>query len=191
MPPGCDKPLPTQHSPAGKALSSRIGASLLDQFVLWRLPSAAMTDVEDRDAVRRGYWLRRAREQARVTLADAAQIAGLAAGSGSTVSLWERGQRPIKVHQMKRLAVRYGVPVSLFTDPPMTDDERLAVAMAGERQPLTSLMDAVYAEVEAARRSGGEEGARLAMERLRSPAGLAKLAPSIQPRPRGSGARSS
>jgi hypothetical protein len=36
----------------------------------------------------------------------------------------------MKVHQMKRLAVRYGVPVSLFTDPPMTDDERLAKAIA-------------------------------------------------------------
>jgi transcriptional regulator with XRE-family HTH domain len=103
---------------------------LLDQVVLWRLASAAMTDLEDLDARRRGYWLRRARDNAGVTLADAAVTAGLQAGSGSTVSLWERGLRPMKVHQMKRLAVRYGVPVGLFTDPPMTDDERLAKAIA-------------------------------------------------------------
>jgi transcriptional regulator with XRE-family HTH domain len=89
-----------------------------------------MTDEEDEEAIRRGYWLRRARDNANVTLSDAAQTAGLAAGSGSTVSLWERGLRPIKVHQMKRLALRYGVPVSLFTDPPMTDDERLRSAIA-------------------------------------------------------------
>lgn len=35
---------------------------------------------------------------------------------------------------MKRLAVRYGVPVSLFTDPPTTDDERLAQAIAESRR---------------------------------------------------------
>lgn len=100
------------------------------QSALWRLASAAMTDLEDLEATRRGYWLRRARDNAGVTLADAALTAGLSSGSGSTVSLWERGARPIKVHQMKRLAVRYGVPASLFIDPPMTDDERLARAIA-------------------------------------------------------------
>jgi transcriptional regulator with XRE-family HTH domain len=89
-----------------------------------------MTDVEDQDAIRRGYWLRRARINADVTLADAAQTAGLSAASGSTVSLWEQGQRPIKVVQLARLARRYGVPISLFTSPPKTDDERLAEAIA-------------------------------------------------------------
>jgi transcriptional regulator with XRE-family HTH domain len=89
-----------------------------------------MTQDEDQEAIRRGYWLRRARENSGVTLSDAAVTAGLSASSGSTVSLWERGQRGIKVHQMKRLALRYGVPVSLFTDPPETDDERLRAAIA-------------------------------------------------------------
>lgn len=98
--------------------------------MLWRLPSAAMTDAEDVEARRRGYWLRRARDQADVTLSDAAVTAGLGPKSGSTVSMWERGMRPMKVHQMKRLALRYGVPVSLFTDPPETDDERLRDAIA-------------------------------------------------------------
>jgi len=87
-----------------------------------------MTDDEDLDAIRRGYWLRRAR--GKITLADAAVSAGLSASSGSTVSLWESGQRPIKVVQLKRLAKRYGVPVTLFTNPERTDDERLADAIA-------------------------------------------------------------
>lgn len=103
---------------------------MLEQPFLWRLPSAAMTQEEDREAVRRGYWLRRARQKAGVTLADAAVTAGLKDTSGSTVSLWESGQRSIKVVQLTRLARRYGVPVSMFTDPPITDDERLDEAIA-------------------------------------------------------------
>lgn len=35
---------------------------MLSQPLLWRLPSAAMSDLEDVEARRRGYWLRRARE---------------------------------------------------------------------------------------------------------------------------------
>lgn len=65
-----------------------------------------------------------------MTLSDAAITAGLKPTSGSTVSLWESGQRPIKVIQLTRLAKRYGVPVSMFTDPPITDDERLDAAIA-------------------------------------------------------------
>lgn len=131
---------------------------MLGQAVLWRLPSAAMTAEEDVEAIRRGYWLRRAREQSGVTLSDAALTAGLGAKSGSTVSLWERGQRGIKVHQMKRLALRYGVPISLFTDPPMTDDERLAEAVAEAAR--LALLDS---EAEAARgpeADGGPGGSR-------------------------------
>ncbi len=89
-----------------------------------------MTDEEDAEAIRRGYWLRRARLNAGITLADAAVTAGLEASSGSTVSLWERGLRGMKVVQMKRLALRYGVSASLFTDPPETDDERLRASIA-------------------------------------------------------------
>jgi transcriptional regulator with XRE-family HTH domain len=88
-----------------------------------------MTRHEDLEAKRRGYWLRHARLRRGVTLADAAETAGLAPGSGSTVSLWERGLRPISLLQRKRLAIRYGVPVSWFVDPPMTDEERLTEAI--------------------------------------------------------------
>lgn len=56
--------------------------------------------------------------------------AGLSAGSGSTISLWERGQRPIKHIHLYRLARHYGVPLSFFTHPAKTDDERLDEALA-------------------------------------------------------------
>jgi len=112
------------------ALSSGRLYDLPDQFLLWRLPSAAMTAEEDRAALRLGYWLKRVREARRETLASAAVAAGLAAGSGSTVSRWEHGKQPIKVQHLRRLARFYGVPDSLFINPPMTDDERLAAALA-------------------------------------------------------------
>ena len=103
---------------------------MLAQSMLWRLPSAAMTDEEDLHAQRLGYWLRRVRLRKGEKLASAAVAAGLAAGSGSTVSLWERGRRAMTVHQLRRLARFYGVPDDFFIRPPMTDDERLAAALA-------------------------------------------------------------
>jgi len=89
-----------------------------------------MTEIEDAEARRRGYWLRRARVRMGITLADAAVEAGLRPTSGSTVSLWEAGRRPMKVEQMVRLARRYQIPVEWLTNPPLTDDERLAEAVA-------------------------------------------------------------
>jgi transcriptional regulator with XRE-family HTH domain len=89
-----------------------------------------MTTEEDQHAQRLGYWLRRVREQRGITLGSAAMAVGLKPTSGSTVSLWERGQRPLKVQQLRRLAHYYGVPESFFMHPPKTDDERLAEALA-------------------------------------------------------------
>lgn len=51
-------------------------------------------------------------------------------------------------------------------------------------------LDDIHEFVERARISGGEEGARRAMEQLQSPTGLVELAQSQPRRPRGSGARS-
>lgn len=97
---------------------------------MW-LPSVAVTTADEQlHAQRLGYWMRRVRERKGITLASAAVAAGLAASSGSTVSLWERGQREITVTQLRRLAVFYGVPESFFTRPPMTDEERLTLALA-------------------------------------------------------------
>lgn len=116
---------------------------MLEQGLLWRLPSAAVTADEDRHARRLGYWLRSVREARRVPLKDAAVAAGLSPKSGSTVTLWEQGKRPITVIHLRRLARYYGVPESLFTDPPMTDEERLAD---------------VIADAEALEREGWERG---------------------------------
>jgi transcriptional regulator with XRE-family HTH domain len=89
-----------------------------------------MTEEEDRHARRLGYWLRSVREARQIALKDAAVAAGLSAKSGSTVSFWEHGKRPIKVQHLRRLALYYRVPESLFTDPPMTDEERLAAVLS-------------------------------------------------------------
>ena len=103
---------------------------MLAQFVLWQLPSGAVTDDESRRQIRRGYWLRRARERAGLTLAAAAEAAGLSTGSGSTVSRWEKGERPIQVIHLERLARAYRVPVSWLMRPEPTDEERLDEAIA-------------------------------------------------------------
>lgn len=100
------------------------------QIVLWRLPSGAVSDDESLVQRRRGYWLRLARERAGFTLSAAAEAAGLSAGSGSTVTRWEQGERPIKVIHLERLARAYRVPVSSLMRPERTDDERLDEAIA-------------------------------------------------------------
>jgi transcriptional regulator with XRE-family HTH domain len=103
---------------------------LLSQISLWRLGSAPVTSEEELQARRLGYWLRRVRERQGISLKSAALAAGLAASSGSTVSMWEHGKREISVQQLRRLARFYGVPESLFIGPPMTDEERLDTALA-------------------------------------------------------------
>ena len=97
---------------------------------LWRLGSVAVANDEDVHARRLGYWLRRVRERRGESLKSAAVAAGLAASSGSTVSMWEYGRRPISVRQLRRLAQFYEVPESLFMNPPATDEERLDAALA-------------------------------------------------------------
>jgi transcriptional regulator with XRE-family HTH domain len=104
---------------------------LLVQESLWWLASATVTnDDEELHAQRLGYWLRRVRLRRNESLKSAAIAAGLKASSGSTVSLWERGKRPITVKQLRRLAIFYGVPEDFFTMPPMTDEERLSAALS-------------------------------------------------------------
>jgi len=99
------------------------------QVLLWRLPSGAVTDEETLQQKRRGYWLRRARLKAGLTLAAASEAAGLSAGSGSTVSRWEEGTREIKVIHLERLARAYDVTLDWLMRPEKTDDERLDEAI--------------------------------------------------------------
>jgi transcriptional regulator with XRE-family HTH domain len=89
-----------------------------------------VTHDEEVHARRLGYWLRRVRLRRGVTLSSAALAAGLRATSGSTVSLWERGQREMTVQDLRRLAGFYGVPEGFFTHPQKTDEERLSEALA-------------------------------------------------------------
>lgn len=89
-----------------------------------------MTTEEELHARRLGYWLRRVREQRQESQKAAAVAAGLSPASSSTVSKWESGEREISVTTLRRLARFYAVPVDLFMNPPKTDDERLADALA-------------------------------------------------------------
>jgi transcriptional regulator with XRE-family HTH domain len=54
-----------------------------------------------------------------------AKAIGLSENSGSTIGDWEREISEPSVRQFELLAALYGVPVSLFIDPPPTDEERL------------------------------------------------------------------
>lgn len=82
------------------------------------------TDAE-RDNKRRGYWLRMARERANYSQATAAEMLGLSNQSKSTMSAWEAGTREPRIRYLKAMAELYGVPLSVFTDPEPTAEERL------------------------------------------------------------------
>lgn len=99
------------------------------QLVVWPIPSVGMTEDELAEQRRRGYYLRIAREWRGATLAAAAEAAGLADSSGSSVSLWERGERPIPLVRLKRLADYYQVPLAFLMTPEQTDLERLQAAV--------------------------------------------------------------
>lgn len=72
---------------------------------------------------RRAWWLRVARRG--MSQNGVAKALGMSEKSGSTVGDWERGVGEPSIRQMELLAGLYGVPITLFIDPPMTDDERL------------------------------------------------------------------
>lgn len=79
---------------------------------------------------RTAWWLRVCRmlDPRKPTLAQVAKAADLQEGSGSVVSLWEnnRTANGPTLPQLRRLAAFYGVPLTLFTESPETDEERLA-----------------------------------------------------------------
>jgi len=77
----------------------------------------------DRRQRRVGWWLLVARLSADRTQGDAAAAIGLSAAS--SYGDFERGQTAPTLRQLVTLAALFGVPSSQFTDPPMTDEERL------------------------------------------------------------------
>ena len=105
-----------------------------------------MASVEELQAERRrrGYWIRRARERKGMTLDGLAELMGYAAKSGSTVSLWETGQRPVPSDRMGPLAAVLQLPAHWLVNPPPTDDERLEAAVrdATELERLDSEREA-------------------------------------------------
>lgn len=79
---------------------------------------------------RQAWMLRMARltDPRRPTQADVAKAAGLGIGSGSVVSLWEsnKSKGGPSLDQLRRVARFFGLPLTVFTEPPETDEERLA-----------------------------------------------------------------
>jgi transcriptional regulator with XRE-family HTH domain len=78
---------------------------------------------------RRAYWMRRARESRGLGQAGVAELLKMSPRSASTVGDWERLVSDPSLRQLEMMAAIYGVPLSLFVDPPETDEERL-VALA-------------------------------------------------------------
>jgi transcriptional regulator with XRE-family HTH domain len=120
-----------------------------------------------RARARTAYWLRTCREldERKPTLAQVAEAAGLKATSGSVVSQWEnnRSVNPPKLQQLRLLAAFYGVPLTLFTEPPETDEER----MARYRQLALGAVDLERRDWEQAREQGPSGGDALGEQRGR------------------------
>lgn len=72
---------------------------------------------------RQSWWLIAARLVSGRTQGDASAALGFAASS--SYGDLERGVRAASLRQLAILATLYEVPLSLFTEPPMTDEERL------------------------------------------------------------------
>lgn len=70
-----------------------------------------------------------ARTNKGATVGAAAEAAGLGPKSGGVVSRWEKGERPISLARLRRLADFYGVPFEFLATPDPTDEERLAEAI--------------------------------------------------------------
>lgn len=80
---------------------------------------------------RRAWWLRVARESRGLSQGGVAESLGLSRKSASTVGDWERYVSDPSLRQLEMLAVLYGVPLAMFTDPPETDEERLDRIVSG------------------------------------------------------------
>lgn len=77
---------------------------------------------------RRGWWIRVARERLEINIDDLARVAGYKDGKG-TVSLWEKGKRPVPSGKFPMLTRLLRLPYSYLVNPPMTDEERLDAAI--------------------------------------------------------------
>jgi transcriptional regulator with XRE-family HTH domain len=78
---------------------------------------------------RTAWWLFVARRKSGRTLGDVAQHLGLKAAT--SVGDFERGVTFPSLRQLTVLAALYEVDLRLFTDPPLTDEERLVDSAIG------------------------------------------------------------
>lgn len=87
-------------------------------------------------AKRLGFWLRMARERAGKSQKGAAEHLGFSTKSKSTISDYENGVTVPSLPVLRKLAAWYGVPLSSFTDPEPTPEERLdeIVQLAGDAE---------------------------------------------------------
>jgi len=112
------------------------------------LLSGGMPDDDEAYAKRVGFWLRMARERAGKSQAGAAEHLGFSSKSKSTISDYENGVTLPSLKVLRRLAAWYEVPLTVFTQPEPTIEERLDEivqlasaaeqrdwAQAGERGP--------------------------------------------------------
>lgn len=87
-------------------------------------------DEELRTHRRRGWWIRIAREGRGITLAALADALGYQDGQG-TVSMWERGARPVPSGKFPAIAQLLDLPAAYLVTPPTTDEERLEADRLG------------------------------------------------------------
>lgn len=100
-----------------------------DNIVLLSLGSVAVARSEaeyDLRRRRRAWWLYVARRVTGLSQQGVAQAVGLSAKSASTVGDWERGVSEPSLKQLGMLAALYNAPLTLFVEPPETDEERFA-----------------------------------------------------------------
>jgi transcriptional regulator with XRE-family HTH domain len=94
-----------------------------------RLRLVAVTKAEEQLIHRRrGWWIRVARERLGWTLETFAEELGYADGKG-TVSLWEKGLRPVPASKFHTVARLLHLPDRYLVRPPLTDEERLDEAI--------------------------------------------------------------
>jgi transcriptional regulator with XRE-family HTH domain len=78
---------------------------------------------------RRGYWVRLARKRRGWGQKELAHALGYNDGQTGNLSKWESGERPIPSDLFEPLARALGLPSDFLVRPPMTDEERLDLAI--------------------------------------------------------------
>lgn len=133
-------------------------------------PNSTRMAESDRQALRRrrGYWIALARKRQRLTLDALAELVGYGTGSGSIVSRWESGDRPVPSDRFGRLADVLDLPSDYLVEPPTTDEERLEDLALRRARADAEIADAEAAA--AAARRPAERGPE--SEPARAPNGL-------------------